>query len=79
MQAVKGFKNIFQAHDLSISIRYLDFVLFYHFKSYFIYYTILFNNIIDILTFILPYNSLKYIILVLYPCDARLNQKFICK
>jgi len=70
MEAVKGFKNIFQAHDLSISIRYLESLLFYRFKNYFIYYTILFNNIFNISIFILSYNTLKYIILTLYPCDA---------
>ena len=36
------------------------YIIFYHFKCYFIYYTISFYNIFNIPTFILKYNTLKY-------------------
>ena len=45
----------------SKSIHILKFylILFYHLKNYFINYTILFYNTLNILTFILQYNTLK--------------------
>ena len=46
-------------HTKNISIWYLKNISFYQFKSYFIYYTIPFYNTSNILTFILPYNTLK--------------------
>ena len=36
------------------------YIIFYHFKCYFIYYTISFYNISNIPIFILKYNTLKY-------------------
>ena len=43
----------------SIHIRFLQKILFYHLKSYFIIYTIPFYNTPNIQTFILSYHTLK--------------------
>ena len=56
---IVGVSSSLVALAKSISIWYLQTILFYYLRSYFIYYTILFHNTPNIPIFILKYNTLK--------------------